>query len=117
MTVREVEALKDGVWGDGGNLWLVVEGKARRWTFRYKSPTTGKRREMGIGSYQRVTLAKAREKARNARHLLDDAIDPIDHQKRGRGLYSGQGGGLDRPPCRPRLAQLAEAVRLPCDRR
>jgi integrase len=37
---------------------------------------------MGIGSYQRVTLAKAREKARNARHLLDDAIDPIDHQKR-----------------------------------
>jgi integrase len=82
MTVREAEALKDGVWGDGGNLWLVVTGKARRWTFRYKSPTTGKRREMGLGSYRTVPLAKARDKARAARQLLDDGIDPIDHQKR-----------------------------------
>ena len=82
MTVREVESLKDGTWGDGGNLWLTVQGKARRWSFRYKSPTTGKRREMGLGSYHDVSLAKARDKARIARQLLDDDIDPLEHEKR-----------------------------------
>ncbi len=82
MTVREVESLKDGSWGDGGNLWLTVQGKAKRWTFRYKSPVTGKRREMGLGSYLDVTLAKARDKARTARQLLDEEIDPIENEKR-----------------------------------
>jgi integrase len=81
MTVREVESLKNGVWGDGGGLWLTVEGKARRWTFRYKSPATGKRREMGLGSYPDVPLAKARDKARAARQLLDGGTDPIDQAK------------------------------------
>lgn len=81
MTVREVDSLKNGTWGDGGNLWLTVQGKAKRWTFRYKSPATGKRREMGLGSYQDVTLAKARDKARAARQLLDADLDPIDHEK------------------------------------
>jgi hypothetical protein len=46
MTVKKVESLKDGVHSDGGNLYMTVEGKTRRWSIRYKSPITGKRREM-----------------------------------------------------------------------
>lgn len=49
LTVRKIASLKDGVYGDGGNLWITSRGDTRAWTFRYKSPLTGKRREMGLG--------------------------------------------------------------------
>jgi hypothetical protein len=35
---------------------------------------------MGLGAYPETTLAEAREKARLARKLLADGIDPIDHR-------------------------------------
>lgn len=70
MTARKAETLKDGVHSDGGNLWLTVKGGSRRWSVRYTSPTSGKRREMGIGSAREVTLADAREEAARVRRLL-----------------------------------------------
>jgi len=87
---------------DGGGLYLQVtrggDGINRSWIFRYAAPTNaqGKRRtrEMGLGPTHTVTLADARagekvvatvahaheiirEKARQARHLLIDGVDPI----------------------------------------
>jgi hypothetical protein len=46
----------------------------------------GRAREMGLGSFADFTLAEARERARQARKLAKDRIDPIDtrraeHQK------------------------------------
>jgi integrase len=81
LTVRKVETLKDGIYSDGGNLWITVSGKMRVWSIRYKSPVTGKRREMGIGPYHDVTLAKARDLTGEARRLIRDGIDPIEHRK------------------------------------
>ena len=81
MTARKVETLKDGVYSDGGNLWITVSGKSRVWSIRYKSPVTGKRREMGIGPYRDVPLAVARDKAAEARRLLREGIDPIEQRK------------------------------------
>ena len=81
MTVRKVESLKDGSWCDGGNLWITVKGTSRTWSFRFKSPVTGRRREMGLGSAIDLSLAGARQQAAEARKLLSRGLDPIEDRK------------------------------------
>ena len=61
---------------DGGGLWLQVQTAERKsWLFRYSYK--GKPHEMGLGPYPRVTLAEAREKAREQRALLRQGINPL----------------------------------------
>jgi len=57
----------------------VTPTGARSWTLRVV--IGGKRRDMGMGSYPEVTLAKARDKAREARALVRQGIDPILRQQ------------------------------------
>ena len=83
LTARKADALKDGVHSDGGNLWLTVRGGSRRWSIRYTSPVSGKRREMGIGSSREVSLADARDEAAKARRLLRSHLDPIEERNAG----------------------------------
>ncbi|MFT9297323.1 MAG: integrase arm-type DNA-binding domain-containing protein [Gluconobacter sp.] len=85
LTVRKVASLKDGVYGDGGNLWITVRGDTRAWTFRYKSPVTGKRREMGLGPARDISLAEARLRATENRRLLLEGIDPLEEKARQKG--------------------------------
>ena len=63
-------------------LYLQIsQGKnrpSRSWVFRYTSPITGKRREMGLGSYRDRSLAEARAKASEYRKQLLEGIDPIE---------------------------------------
>jgi integrase len=73
-----------GRHGDGGGLYLVVDPNgARRWVFIYRwkanraAKGAGKLREMGLGPFSGVSLAKAREKAKAQRELLADGLDPI----------------------------------------
>ena len=72
-----------GRHSDGGGLYLVVDKSgARRWVFMFRwrragETGAGKLREMGLGSAGAVTLARAREKAADARALVADRIDPI----------------------------------------
>ncbi len=81
LTDHEVKAKKLGRHGDGNGLWLQVQGPERKsWLFRYGFQ--GRAREMGLGPYPRVTLAEAREKAREQRALLHKGIDPLV-EKRG----------------------------------
>src|SRR5262249_17023634 len=83
--------------GDGAAPGLYVQvtasaakdaapGKvARSWVFRYVSPTRRMSRWMGLGSLNDITLAKARQKAREARKLVkEDGLDPIDERERER---------------------------------
>ena len=81
LTVRGLAVLRDGVHGDGGNLWITIDGDRRAWSIRYKSPLTAKRREMGIGSAHTLTLAMARQMATAARQLLARGLDPIEQRK------------------------------------
>jgi integrase len=78
LTALKVRALKEaGLYADGGNLYLQVkEGGTKSWIFRYQRA----RRDvwMGLGSVWALTLAQAREKARECRNLLANAIDPIE---------------------------------------
>jgi integrase len=73
-------AKKPGMYADGGSLYLrVAEGGSKQWIFRYV--VNGRLRDMGIGPEHTLTLAEAREKARDARKLLLDDIDPIDSKR------------------------------------
>ncbi|WP_367160157.1 integrase arm-type DNA-binding domain-containing protein [Kozakia baliensis] len=81
LTARKVETWKKGDLCDGGGLWLNASPTSRGWTFRFTSPVTGKRREMGLGSAFDVPLAMARQRASEARILLAESIDPLDRKR------------------------------------
>lgn len=82
LTARQVATHKEGDLADGGNLWLVVRGASRIWTFRYKSPVTDKRREMSLGSAYDVSLAEARTLAAESRRLVNQRTDPLEQRRR-----------------------------------
>ena len=48
----------------------------RSWVLR--ATVAGKRRDMGLGGFPSVTLAGARERARDARDKIDRGLDPIE---------------------------------------
>ncbi|NHN84506.1 tyrosine-type recombinase/integrase [Acetobacter musti] len=81
LSARQVAAHKEGDLCDGGNLWLVVRGNSRIWTFRYKSPVTDKRREMSLGPGYDMSLAEARMLASDARRHLNQRVDPLEHRR------------------------------------
>jgi integrase len=74
---------KVGVHADGRGLSLVVERSDagvlhRRWVFRYTSPVTGKRREMGLGTPSDRGLVAVRKLATEYRGMVKDGKDPLD---------------------------------------
>lgn len=79
----EVKRLtRPGVHAVGGVSGLslqVTTSGARSWIFRFRH--NGRRREAGLGPYPDVTLAQARDYAREARDLLRRGIDPIEERR------------------------------------
>lgn len=68
--------------GDGDGLYLRVKPNgARLWVFNYYRPSDKKRANISFGPYPDVTLAAARERRREARALLAQAIDPKRHKE------------------------------------
>lgn len=63
------------VGGVAGLYLYVNESNARSWILR--AMVGGKRRHMGLGGFPDVTLAQAREKARQAREVIAQGMDPI----------------------------------------
>jgi integrase len=73
LFVRRVQ--RRGYYNDGGLLYLQVDaGGNRSWIFRYGAQG---RHHHGLGPLHTVSLAEAREKARECRKLLLDGHDPI----------------------------------------
>lgn len=70
------------VGGVSGLILQVTKSGARSWVLRVY--VHGRRRDMGLGGFPDVTLARAREKAREIRELVDRGIDPIEERKRER---------------------------------
>src|ERR1700724_3094864 len=75
------KSLKPGMHCDGGNLYLQVSlgasnNRRLSWIFRY-TLRGQKARDMGLGSVNDLTLAEARETARDYRKLVKQGIDPI----------------------------------------
>jgi integrase len=77
LTTRKVAAAKKpGHYSDGAGLYLQVSKPGTRsWVFRFD--LGGKRREMGLGSAELVSLKQARQLAREAREHLLRGDDPI----------------------------------------
>jgi integrase len=74
--VRVQSIRKPGYYGDGGGLYLrVAPGGAKGWIFRYGA--RGRRRDMGLGGYPSIGLAKARELAGDCRGMIAVGLDPI----------------------------------------
>jgi hypothetical protein len=69
LIAREVETKSEpGYHADGDGPYLQVTAKgAKSWIYRFS--LNKKRRDMGLGSYPGVALAKAREKCAEARAL------------------------------------------------
>jgi len=85
LTARAVAAAGPGRHHDGGGLYLLADERGRRWVLLYTF--AGRRREMGLGSadpHTGVSLAKAREAARQARDHLAEGVDPITARRASR---------------------------------
>src|SRR5262245_18976765 len=89
LSVKFVESKrhKPGMYADGGGLYLrVAEGGSKQWIFRYAAYDPSHKRsyrlrDMSIAPCHTIDLAKAREKARQARELRLEGIDPIAHKR------------------------------------
>lgn len=87
--LRVAKAKEPGRHFDGDGLYLQIGpngGKA--WLLRYQ--INGRERYMGLGAVKDFTLAEARERARKARQLLADGIDPIEARLAARDLDAKQ---------------------------
>lgn len=84
LSAVKVASIKDaGLYADGDGLYLqVTQSGSRSWVFRFKS--SGRLRDMGLGSLNTIGLAEARELAADCRRLRLQGIDPIEARKAGR---------------------------------
>lgn len=88
LSALSVSKLKtDGRYAVGGvdGLHLRVLGGSRSWVLRIAvgsrvgrdGSTSVHRRDVGLGSYPEVTLAEARDRARELRKQVRDGVDPV----------------------------------------
>jgi integrase len=86
LTARAVDAAKEpGKYFDGNGLYLRVDKSGLRlWVQRIV--IRGKRREIGLGSPELVSLATAREAARRNRQLAYEGQDPIQLKNEARAV-------------------------------
>ncbi len=77
LTALKARALREpGRHSDGEGLTLFIKDSgAKSWVLRMQ--TSGKRRDFGLGSFETVSLAEAREKASEIRKQLRNGIDPV----------------------------------------
>ena len=87
LSAKQVEnEVRIGYHADGPHTGLYLQvapsttGVSRSWIFRYTSPTTKKRRELGLGSARIRKLADARNVSADLRLKVLNGIDPKDER-------------------------------------
>lgn len=84
LSALEVRRIKipgrHAVGGVPGLLLVVQASGSKSWMLR--STIGGKRRSMGLGSFPEVSLQRAREKAREAKDLIESGVDPVEEKQR-----------------------------------
>ena len=82
LSAKAVSAFRDpGRYSDGGGLYLIVgENQRKRWVLRIQ--VDGRRRDFGLGSLGKVSLAGAREKATELRSQYVNGLDPAIERKK-----------------------------------
>src|SRR3712207_1233453 len=96
LSVAQVRAIrKPGRHAVGGGVVLQLREArpgewSRSWIVRYR--IGGRQREMGLGAFEDITLAEARQAAQEARKLLRNGVDPlVDRQARRARALAEQG--------------------------
>lgn len=91
LTAKQVDTeTRAGYHADGPHTGLYlqvtpVNGRVTRsWVFRYTSPTTRKRRELGLGSAQTRKLSDARVLSGELRLKVLNGVDPKDERDKDR---------------------------------
>ncbi|MFZ0855067.1 MAG: integrase arm-type DNA-binding domain-containing protein [Hyphomicrobiaceae bacterium] len=80
LTDRQVKTAKGPAFlGDGGGLYLKVDGGSKSWVFLWSRG--GKARRMGLGPTHALGLADARKRAETIRNQLLDGIDPMEARR------------------------------------
>jgi len=83
LTDAQVRNSSPGKIADGGGLWLHRRAdEGAHWFLRVT--VYGRRREMGLGGYPKVSLKEAREKAAVFRAQARAGVDPIRRRQRER---------------------------------
>ena len=82
LTATKVKALNDpGCYGDGGGVYLVIRPSGTKaWVQRIV--IYGRRRDVGIGGFPIVSLARAREKATANRMGVANGRDPLAEKRK-----------------------------------
>lgn len=77
LTAKQIANLTTpGTYEDGDGLRLQIKPNGKKyWVLRFQ--LSGKRREMGLGSYPATGLKEARQNSSDKRRLLRDGIDPL----------------------------------------
>ena len=77
LTAAKAKSLsKPGLHGDGDGLYLnVTKTGSRSWVFRYS--VAGRRRDIGLGSFPAISLARARTLAGGHRTAVAEGRDPL----------------------------------------
>lgn len=96
LSAIEVRRLGRGVHNVGGVAGLLMQvsdSGAQSWLLRVR--VGEKRREIGLGAFPEVSLARAREKAAEAKEAIRNGIDPIEARRAARSaLLASQRQGL-----------------------
>lgn len=84
-TIAEINAIKKvGRHSIGDGLLLVVNASgSRSWLARVRDPS-GRRRDIGLGSYPDVSLKEARERVAEFRRQTRDGVDPVAAKRKAR---------------------------------
>ncbi|KVD36989.1 integrase [Burkholderia ubonensis] len=98
LTDKQAKALKPGdkpvFDGKIPGLFLTPTASGGKWTLRFTSPVSGKRRDAGLGAYPEISIADARDKALSMRRVIDGGGDPIDERNRARAAVSNAAAAL-----------------------
>ena len=84
LSAAKVRGVKDaGRYADGNGLYLIVDPSgAKRWVLR--TVVRGRRRDIGLGGIQVVSLAEAREQAAAMRKIARAGGDPVSERNKAR---------------------------------
>jgi integrase len=89
LTAREAATKKPGRYGNGAGLYLIVSPTgARKWVFRFTF--AARVTEMGLGSADVISLAEARNRARDARTMVEAGKNPIEARRQALTIKAGK---------------------------
>lgn len=78
-------ATRPGRLGDGDGLFLVIGTTgSKSWVCRVQK--NGRRRDIGLGSASKVTLATARKRAEEVRGWMESGLDPVFEKRKAGGI-------------------------------